>query len=88
MVCSWISVTWFTILAIVGAEVFMTSRHVWDIPITEFTPMARVTWIAELAFLVTGCFIKVSVLLFYRRLVENTCSRWVRNVIVTQMCPY
>ncbi|CAK4034781.1 integral membrane [Lecanosticta acicola] len=76
LICSWLCVTWFTVLGLMNAEVYMADRHVWDIPLHYFTPMARTTWIAELAFLLTGCFIKVSVLLFYRRLVEKTCSLW------------
>ena len=50
------------------------NRHVWDIPIDTFVPMAQVTWLAELSSLLTGCCVKVSVLLFYRRLTEPTCS--------------
>ena len=43
---------------------------------------ALITWIAELAFLICGCFIKVSVLLFYRRLARNSVSRyWIWGVI-------
>lgn len=76
LICSWLCVSWFTVLAILGAELYHTSRHVWDIPITTFPPMARVTWLAELSFLLTGCCVKVSVLLFYRRLTESTCSRF------------
>lgn len=74
LVCSWLFVSWFTVLSIVGAELYHTSRHVWDIPIASFPSMAKVTWMAELAFLLTGCCVKVSVLLFYRRLTETTCS--------------
>lgn len=43
---------------------------------------ALITWIAELAFLICGCFIKVSVLLFYRRLARDSVSRyWIWGVI-------
>ncbi|KAK4502242.1 hypothetical protein PRZ48_005667 [Zasmidium cellare] len=76
LVASWLCVSWFTVLAILSAELYHTSRHVWDIPITSFPPMAKVTWLAELSFLLTGCCVKVSVLLFYRRLTESTCSKF------------
>lgn len=59
----------------------MTNRHVWDIPLEVFAPMARITWEAEMAFLITGCCVKVSVLLFYRRMVRHSCSRaWIWTV--------
>lgn len=74
LVLSWLCVSWFTVLAIIGAELYHTNRHVWDIPIAAFPDMAKVTWLAELSFLLTGCCVKVSVLLFYRRLTQNTCS--------------
>lgn len=57
----------------------MTSRHIWNVPVDSYTDMTKITWIAELAFLLTGCLVKVSVLLFYRRLVRDTFSaawRW------------
>lgn len=66
-------------LAILGSEKFLTSRHLWDVPISVWTDMAKIVWLAELAFLVTGCLVKISVLLFYRRLVRDTFSpawRW------------
>ncbi|KXT00434.1 hypothetical protein AC578_1920 [Pseudocercospora eumusae] len=82
LICAWLSVTWFTSLSIVGSEKFMTSRHMWDVPSSMFEDMALITWIAEFAFLITGCCLKVSVLLFYRRLVEHTCSKyWIWAVI-------
>ncbi|KAI5362166.1 hypothetical protein Slin15195_G058170 [Septoria linicola] len=83
LICGWLSLSWFTALSIVGAEQMMTSRHMWDIPITMYENTALITWIAELAFLVCGCFVKVSVLLFYRRLVDNSVSKyWIWTVII------
>ena len=37
--------------------------------------LAEYSWLAEFSFLVTGCCTKISVLLFYRRLVGGTYSR-------------
>lgn len=55
----------------------------WDVPFTMYEHTAKVAWVAEMAFLITGCCIKVSVLLFYRRLVVNTVTRyWVGAVMV------
>lgn len=47
----------------------------WDIPLTDYEGMAKVTWIAELAVLVCSGCCKISVLLFYRRLVGGTYNR-------------
>lgn len=42
---------------------------------------ALITWIAELDFLICGCFLKCSVLLFYRRLARNAVSPlWIWGV--------
>ena len=52
-------------------------RHVWDVPFDEFEKTALMAWLGELAFIVSTSCTKVSVLLFYRRLVKGTFSkRW------------
>ncbi|KXT17809.1 hypothetical protein AC579_5345 [Pseudocercospora musae] len=83
LVASWLFFSWFTLLAILGSEKYMTKRHMWDIPIYMYQRMAKITWMAELAFLLTGCCVRTSVLLFYRRLVDGTCSKaWIWAVWV------
>lgn len=82
LVCGWLGLVWFTALGIVNSEVYLTSRHMWDIPMVTYESIALVTWIAELAFLICSCFTKVSVLMFYRRLVDHTVSKyWIWTVI-------
>lgn len=82
LVCGWLGLVWFTALGIVNSEVYLTSRHMWDIPMSSYENIALVTWIAELAFLICSCFTKVSVLMFYRRLVDHTVSKyWIWTVI-------
>ncbi|KAM3417077.1 hypothetical protein BST61_g8653 [Cercospora zeina] len=82
LVCGLLCLLWFTVLAIINSEVYMTSRHMWDIPIATYEYIALVTWIAELAFLLCSCFTKVSVLMFYRRLVDLTVSKyWIWTVM-------
>lgn len=66
----------------------MTSRHIWDVPISHYTPMTKITWMAEICFLSTACLVKISVLLFYRRLVRDTFSpawKWavIAAIVVT-----
>ncbi|KAF2209581.1 hypothetical protein CERZMDRAFT_86900 [Cercospora zeae-maydis SCOH1-5] len=72
LVIGWANLTWFTILNILGSEKYMTSRHMWDVVPSMYSPMAKITWLAEFAFLVCGACVKVSVLLFYRRLGQGT----------------
>jgi hypothetical protein len=56
----------------------------WDIPPGTYESIAKVVWGAEMAFLITSCSIKVSVLLFYRRLVNGLCARyWVWALVAT-----
>jgi hypothetical protein len=56
----------------------------WDIPAGQYENIALVVWIAEFAFLITSCCVKVSVLLFYRRLVNGLCSKyWVWALVAT-----
>jgi len=67
----------FTVDCFVAAIDFHIGRHVWDIPLTDFENIALLSWLAEFSFLMTGACIKISVLLFYRRLVKHTYDpRW------------
>ncbi|RMY17210.1 hypothetical protein D0866_13532 [Hortaea werneckii] len=75
MIFAWIGSTLYTIVFIIGAEKYHTGRDMWDIPLTDYEGMAKVTWIAELAVLVCSGCCKISVLLFYRRLVGGTYDR-------------
>ncbi|CAK1359977.1 uncharacterized protein RHO25_003321 [Cercospora beticola] len=75
LVIGWGTLTWFTTLNILGAEKYQTSRHMWDVEPSIYSPMAKITWLAEFSFLVCGACVKVSVLLFYRRLGSGTYSR-------------
>lgn len=57
-------------------------RHIWDIPIDRYEYIAEITWLAEFAFLFCGGCTKISVLLFYRRLVNGSYDkRWKWAVI-------
>lgn len=52
-------------------------RHVWDIPSSDFVPAIKNAWVAQMVYLISTTCVKVSVLLFYRRLVAGTYSkRW------------
>jgi len=57
-------------------------RHIWDISPGKREPLALCLWLAEFAFLVCGGFTKVSVLLFYRRLVAGTYNKLWRYLVL------
>ena len=41
----------------------------------------QVAWSSEVSFQISSCLIKISILLFYRRLVQRTTSRWMQMAI-------
>ena len=65
----------FTTLIILDCNHYGVDRHLWDVPIEKFEGLALMAWTSELAFLVSTCCTKVSVLLFYRRLVRGTYNK-------------
>lgn len=67
----------FTAITIVYVNWAQGDRHIWDIEHDKTENLALCLWLAEFSFLVCGGLTKVSVLLFYRRLVDGTYSkRW------------
>jgi hypothetical protein len=72
---AWLSSTMFTVVSIVAGMKYPIGRHIWDIPLHKFEGIAYVTWLAEFSSLVAGGATKISVLLFYRRLVEGTYNK-------------
>lgn len=65
----------FTVVVVVAALHLGIGRHIWDIPLSRYEYIAESTWLAELAFLITGGCTKISVLFFYRRLVEGSYKK-------------
>lgn len=55
----------------VGVNVYKINRHVWDIPITLFSGSRLNVWICEWCYITASCTVKISILLFYRRLSGN-----------------
>lgn len=79
---AWLGATMFTTVEIVAAVRFDIGRHIWDVPVWCYEKIAESTWLAELAFLVCGGATKISILLFYRRLADQTVDkRWKWAVI-------
>ncbi|KAK0894169.1 hypothetical protein LTR02_012432 [Friedmanniomyces endolithicus] len=82
IVGAWLAGTMFTVDCFVAARDFHIGRHVWDIPLTDFENLALLSWLAEFSFLITGACIKISVLLFYRRLVHSPAEYEAYNLDV------
>jgi hypothetical protein len=64
----------FTIAGFLYTDWTQGSRHVWDVEPDERSNVVFCMWLAEIAFLFCGSFTKISILLFYRRLVAGTYS--------------
>jgi hypothetical protein len=65
----------FTACACVNTIKYDVSRHVWDIPVPLWVPSVMWGWIAEVLNVVSTGATKMSVLLFYRRMVADTITR-------------
>ncbi|KAF2434105.1 hypothetical protein EJ08DRAFT_694126 [Tothia fuscella] len=75
-----ILIAWALGCAVTGLVLHATynlgfNRHVWDVPQELWWRGALVGWLVEALFFWSTCFTKVSVLMFYRRLVVGTYSR-------------
>ena len=65
----------FTAVSIIYTSYAHGDRHVWDAPPEKRTTLVLCMWLGEFSFLVCGGCTKVSILLFYRRLVNGTYSK-------------
>ncbi|KAK5689380.1 hypothetical protein LTR17_026297 [Elasticomyces elasticus] len=82
MLGAWLAGTMFFVVTLIFAESLHIGRHVWDIPLDYFEEIALLSWLAQFSFLITGACTKISVLLFYRRLVKDTIgAMWKAAVI-------
>ncbi|TKA81182.1 hypothetical protein B0A55_02624 [Friedmanniomyces simplex] len=74
---AFLSATMFTTIVIMSTRDWGMDRHIWDVPPEWFETSILLAWLAEFAFLISTASTKISVLLFYRRLVQGTFSkRW------------
>jgi hypothetical protein len=65
----------FTSMSMIYTEYAHGDRHVWDAPPDKRTTLVLCMWLGEFSFLICGGCTKVSILLFYRRLVDGTYSK-------------
>jgi hypothetical protein len=63
-----------TIIACIGSSNGL-GRHTWDIPYDKYPLLVQLGYFAQVFFLISMCTTKLSVLLFYRRMVKNVYSR-------------
>ncbi|KIW00067.1 uncharacterized protein PV09_08410 [Verruconis gallopava] len=75
IVIAWVLGIGLTIVVLLGTEKYGLNRHIWDLSPTLYVSGGRVGLAVEVLVLLSLCFTKVSVLMFYRRLVEGTVSR-------------
>lgn len=76
-VLTWISLGFAIALSVLVAyadRVYCLGRHVWDIPPLTATALSQNNWYSEICYMMATATVKVSVLLFYRRLTVR-CSR-------------
>ncbi|TID18911.1 hypothetical protein E2P81_ATG05887 [Venturia nashicola] len=72
---AWILGTLMTAVCILSVYRYGFNKHIWDVPIEDWWKGGLVAFIIESLFLWSTCLTKVSVLMFYRRLVQGTYSR-------------
>ena len=60
-----------SVLVIIGNRNYYSGRHIWDVPASTFVPHRRNIWFSELIYVNSSSLVKISVLLFYRRLSSN-----------------
>ena len=74
---AWLAGLMFTTMSMMFTQKAHGDRHIWDVERDRFSSVVLYMWLAQFAFLVCGGCTKVSILFFYRRLVEGTYSkRW------------
>jgi hypothetical protein len=56
------------VLVIIGDKVYDINRHVWDIPISKASGSRLNEWCSQWCYVTASCCVKISILLFYRRL--------------------
>jgi hypothetical protein len=71
----WVASAMFTAATLLYNYWGQGGRHIWDIEEDKRQNLVLSLWLCEVSFLVCGGLTKVSVLLFYRRLVDGTYSR-------------
>jgi hypothetical protein len=64
-----------------GVQTAGIDRHVWDLLPQEWAKTGLVAWATEILFLSSLCSTKVSVVLFFRRLIDHSHAKWMNRAI-------
>lgn len=75
LIPSWLFGIGFTALSVDAIHRGVISRHIWDVVPSAFEGEALNVWLASFIFLLGSACLKVSVLLFYRRIQSATYGR-------------
>ncbi|KAF1848224.1 uncharacterized protein K460DRAFT_403519 [Cucurbitaria berberidis CBS 394.84] len=83
-VIGWIFSVFVTATVLVGIQHYGFDRHMWDVPRTLYNRAALIHWLSELAFILSTCFTKISVLFFFHQL-KPSCTTGLKCVIYAFM---
>ncbi|KAE9989461.1 hypothetical protein EG327_002653 [Venturia inaequalis] len=81
IIFAWLFGTAFTAVSIYGIVDGGFDRHVWDVEQSLVVQAGFAAWAAEGLFLFSSSLTKISILLFYRRLVDRSCSKRMKKLI-------
>jgi hypothetical protein len=74
---AWLAGLMFTVVTMMYTQRAQGDRHIWDVTPETRQYAVLCMWLGQFSFLICGGCTKVSILFFYRRLVEGTYSkRW------------
>ncbi|EMC95582.1 hypothetical protein BAUCODRAFT_40492, partial [Baudoinia panamericana UAMH 10762] len=79
IIVGWLFAVALTVTAFIDAGDYGLGRHTWDVRLEWYSGAALMGFIAQLFFLISTCATKCSVLLFYRRMVDQS-GRWIYAV--------
>lgn len=57
-----------SVMVVIQEKTWLTGHHIWDIPVDRFAGQRESVYICEWFYLTATCSVKISILLFYRRL--------------------
>jgi hypothetical protein len=92
MVFAMIPTMGLAIIVCLATERFNFDRHIWDVLPTMYVDLRKITFACYLLYIVAGGMIKISILLFYRRLDSRSITKsfrvatWINIVAIAIFC--
>ncbi|KIW03484.1 uncharacterized protein PV09_05251 [Verruconis gallopava] len=85
IILAYLSTVAMTSLEIVGYEQYDWGRHIWDVPINNFSRSIYISWWYRIVYSAAACFTRMALLFFYYRLTEGGHTaklfrRWIHLV--------